>query len=93
MLYPFYENVGAWFYQTPTFIIEPIMYRGTKRRGGFCCLREGIEMRKNGRPRYRIGCLVALMGVFVLLALILPTSFWWFIFGALLIYLGLCVLR
>ena len=23
MLYPFYENVGAWFYQTPTFIIEP----------------------------------------------------------------------
>lgn len=69
------------------------MYRGTKRRGVFRCLREGIKMWRNGKPRYRIGCLVAILGVFVLLALILPTSFWWFIFGALLIYLGLCVLR
>lgn len=50
-------------------------------------------MWRNGKPRYRIGCLVAILGVFVLLALILPASFWWFILGALLIYLGLCVLR
>lgn len=50
-------------------------------------------MKKNGRPRGRIGCLVALLGVFVLLALILPTSFWWFVLGAVLIYVGLCVIR
>jgi len=50
-------------------------------------------MRKNVRPRCRIGCMVALLGVFVLLALVLPSSFWWFVLGAFLIYVGLCVLR
>ncbi|MDR1131073.1 MAG: hypothetical protein LBL15_01485 [Oscillospiraceae bacterium] len=50
-------------------------------------------MRKNGRPRWRAGCLVALLGILVLLALILPTSFWWFALGISLIYIGICVLR
>lgn len=50
-------------------------------------------MRNKGGPRMRLGCLVALLGVFVLLALILPSTFWWFVFGALLIYLGICVIR
>ena len=40
-----------------------------------------------------MGCFVALLGVFVLLALVLPPSFWWFILGAFLIYVGLCVLK
>ena len=37
--------------------------------------------------------LVTWLGVFVLLALILPTSFWWFVLGAVLIYVGACVIR
>lgn len=37
--------------------------------------------------------MVALLGVFVLLALILPSSFWWFVLGVFLIYIGICVLR
>lgn len=50
-------------------------------------------MKKNGKPRCNIGCMVAILGVFILLALVLPSSFWWFVLGAFLIYLGLCVLR
>lgn len=50
-------------------------------------------MHKKCKPKGRIGCLVALLGVFVLLALILPSTFWWFVLGAILIYVGFYVLR
>ena len=66
---------------------------GTEYAERIIFLRGGKIMRKNGKPHCRIGCLVALLGVFVLLALILPSSFWWFVLGAFLIYLGLCVIR
>ena len=69
------------------------MYRVQNMQRGFYYPKGGKTMKKNGRPRGRIGCLVALLGVFVLLALILPTSFWWFVLGAVLIYVGLCVIR
>ncbi len=42
---------------------------------------------------YRLGCLVSILGVFVLLALILPVGFWWFVLGAVLIYTGFWLRR
>lgn len=50
-------------------------------------------MPKKGKKRGNIGCMIALLGVFVLLALILPPSFWWFVLGAVLIYVGFCVFK
>lgn len=50
-------------------------------------------MRNNKKRPPRVGCVIAWLGVFILLALVLPPSFWWFIFGAALIYVGLCVVR
>ena len=48
---------------------------------------------RNRMTRWSVGRLVTWLGVFVLLALILPTSFWWFVLGAVLIYVGACVIR
>lgn len=48
---------------------------------------------RNWRTRWSIGRIVTWLGVFVLLALILPTSFWWFMLGAVMIYVGACVIR
>lgn len=52
-------------------------------------------MRKKGRNcgSKNLGCLIILLGVFVLLALILPSTFWWFILGAVLICAGVWVSR
>lgn len=41
----------------------------------------------------RIGCLTVLLGVFVLLALVLPTTFWWLLLAGVLIYVGVWVIR
>ena len=41
----------------------------------------------------RMGCCVVLLGVLVLLGLILPPGFWWFIFGAILICTGIWIIR
>ena len=54
--------------------------------------KEGTAVR-NRMTRWSFGRLVTWLGVFVLLALILPTSFWWFVLGAVLIYVGACVIR
>ncbi|NLV86520.1 MAG: hypothetical protein GX025_04810 [Clostridiales bacterium] len=40
-----------------------------------------------------LGCLVVLAGVFVLLALVLPPGFWWFVLGLILIIGGFWLLR
>jgi len=48
---------------------------------------------RNRMTRWSIGRLVTWLGIFVLLALILPTSFWWFVLGAVMIYVGACVIR
>ena len=52
-------------------------------------------MRKNSRGfgSRNLGCLIILLGVFVLLALILPPTFWWFFLGAVLIVTGIWVCR
>ncbi|MEF9970765.1 MAG: hypothetical protein RRY47_01095 [Oscillospiraceae bacterium] len=44
-----------------------------------------------GRPG--IGCGIVLLGVFVLLALVLPPGFWWFTLGVFLIWLGFWIRR
>ncbi len=61
-------------------------------RPGFA-LKGRMLMRNNKKRPPRVGCVIAWLGVFILLALVLPPSFWWFIFGAALIYVGLCVVR
>ena len=52
-------------------------------------------MRGKGRGfGYRnIGTIIIFLGIFVLLALILPTSFWWFVLGAVLIAVGIWLSR
>ncbi|NLW66089.1 MAG: hypothetical protein GXY26_07620 [Clostridiales bacterium] len=52
-------------------------------------------MRKKGpRSRYKnIGCFIIVLGVFVLLALVLPPTFWWFILGSVLICVGIWVCK
>lgn len=50
---------------------------------------------RSGRNPFtrRIGCLIVLLGLFVLLALVLPTTFWWLMLAGLLIYVGIWVIR
>lgn len=48
---------------------------------------------RNRMTRWSFGKLITWLGVFVLLALILPPSFWWFVLGAVMIYVGACVIR
>ncbi|MEG0777637.1 MAG: hypothetical protein RR147_00730 [Oscillospiraceae bacterium] len=51
-------------------------------------------MRRNrGSRSSRIGCFTVILGIFVLLALILPPGFWWFVLGAVLIWIGFWVIR
>lgn len=51
-------------------------------------------MRKRGNPfTHRIGCLTVLLGIFVLLALVLPSTFWWLLLAGVLIYVGVWVIR
>ncbi len=64
------------------------------------CEKGGIFMRKpcrkprstNGRPR-SIGCFSMLAGVFILLAMVLPVGFWWFMLAILLIATGIWLNR
>lgn len=42
----------------------------------------------NGNSCKNVGCLIIILGIFVLLALILPPTFWWFVLGASLICVG-----
>ena len=41
----------------------------------------------------KIGCLTVLLGIFLLLALVLPPGFWWFVLGVLLIFVGFWIMR
>lgn len=47
-------------------------------------MRRRCNRRKNG-----IGLIAILAGVVILMAMILPTSFWWFILAVLLISVGI----
>ena len=39
------------------------------------------------------GCAAILAGLVIILSLVLPTEFWWFLFAALLIALGIWYIR
>lgn len=39
------------------------------------------------------GCVAIIAGFVIILSLVLPTAFWWFIFAALLIVLGVWFMR
>ena len=54
-----------------------------------------IDVRRKGGSllKNKIGCFVVLLGVFVLLALVLPPMFWWFVLGVVLLAAGLWLLR
>lgn len=39
------------------------------------------------------GCIAIFAGIVIILSLVLPTEFWWFIFAAALIALGIWYLR
>lgn len=47
-------------------------------------------MRRRRRPPSFTGVLIIALGVLVLLALVLPSEFWWFALGVGLIALGCC---
>lgn len=40
-----------------------------------------------------IGCAIAVAGVLIILGMILPSSFWWFILGFIMIILGLTIAK
>ncbi len=40
-----------------------------------------------------IGCILICSGLLIVLSLVLPTTFWWFIFGLILICGGIAVLK
>ncbi len=41
----------------------------------------------------RLGLLLLIAGVLVILALVLPSTFWWFALGIILIAAGICICR
>ncbi len=45
------------------------------------------------RKNRTIGGIIAAAGVMVVLSLVLPTSFWWFVLGIFLICVGISVMR
>ncbi len=47
-------------------------------------------MKRHGKL---IGSIIACSGVVVILSLILPTTFWWFILGIFLISVGITVMK
>lgn len=48
-----------------------------------------------GRPHRRnpIGAYIVCAGIFIILALILPSGFWWFFLGVALIVIGIMIFR
>ena len=50
-------------------------------------------MRKRHSGGGLVGLVMLLVGIIIIMALILPTGFWWFILGAVLIALGILFFR
>ncbi len=40
-----------------------------------------------------IGCILIVSGLLVVLSMVLPTTFWWFLLGVILICAGIALLR
>ena len=54
----------------------------------------GVFMNRRGKCNGRtIGAVAIAAGVMIILAMVLPTDFWWFAAGAVLIIGGICFLR
>ncbi len=49
-------------------------------------------MRRRRRGSY-LGCVALLAGIIIILALILPTGFWWFALAIALIWAGIWLIR
>ena len=50
-------------------------------------------MKRKKGPLGTVGCLVVLAGVLILLSLVLPSGFWWFVLAMVLIGVGIGILR
>lgn len=48
---------------------------------------------RGGKGGNILGCAAIVAGLVIILALVLPVEFWWFIFAALLIALGIWYMR
>lgn len=72
-----------------------MMYRGLFF--SFCVTmpfqRGGWLMHRRGRSVCALGIVSIVVGVLIILAMVLPSGFWWFILGAALIAVGLGLLR
>lgn len=50
-------------------------------------------MRRRTRGLSALGVVSIALGTVILLSMLLPPGFWWFILGAALIVIGICLLR
>jgi hypothetical protein len=50
-------------------------------------------MRRRPRGLCALGAVSIVLGTVILLAMLLPSGFWWFVLGAGLIVTGICLLR
>ena len=50
-------------------------------------------MRRRGPYPFSFGCAMIALGIVILLALVLPSKFWWFLAGAGLVAIGVCLSR
>ena len=53
----------------------------------------GLFMRRGNRRKTPVGWIIVTVGIIVLLSQILPAGFWWFLLGACLIGVGICINR
>ena len=53
----------------------------------------GSTLKRKKGPLGTVGCLVVLAGVLILLSLVLPSGFWWFVLAMVLIGVGIGILR
>ena len=59
------------------------------------CLRisGGIIMRRRGKGGCTLGLVLIAVGILIILGILLPTGFWWFVLAGILIAIGVCLLR
>lgn len=50
-------------------------------------------MHRRGKGGCALGIISIAAGALIILAMVLPSGFWWFILGGALIAVGLCLLR
>lgn len=50
-------------------------------------------MGRRRRPNWMLGMICILVGLFIILGMILPKAFWWFLLGVALVAVGVWLLR